>query len=172
MKEPDRHTDAEQRSFEAMVETHKRVITKVCYMYAENPAHFKDLYQETLINLWQARDRFRGESSEATWIYRISINTCISCFRRWHRHSETLSMSNPEMMELADRSVNDHEHAMMLKEMYSLINRLPALDKAIILMWLDEKSYEEISEVTGLKRNAVAARLRRCKLRLQKMSDT
>lgn len=168
----EKRQNIEQQAFEAMVETHKGVITKVCYMYARDPQHFEDLYQETLINLWQARDGFRGDSAVATWIYRVCINTCISCFRRWHRHQSALSISNPEMMELADRATNDHEHAMMLKEMYTLINRLPAIDKAIILMWLDEKSYAEISEVTGLQRGAVAARLHRCKQRLMKMSDT
>lgn len=158
--------------FENLVRDNKAILTKVCYMYARNPDHFKDLYQETLINLWQSLDKFRGESSATTWIYRVCINTCISCFRRYRKHDQNLSISSPEMMHLADIACEDHEHASCLREMYNLINRLPALDKAIILMWLDEKSYQEISEVTGLQRNNVAARLHRCKQKLMKMSDT
>ena len=161
-----------ENEFEKLVSDNKAVLTKVCYMYARDPEHFKDLYQETLINLWQSLDKFRGDSTATTWIYRICINTCISCFRRQRKHDNNLSMNSPEMMELADFACDDHEHASCLREMYNLINRLPALDKAIILMWLDEKSYNEISEVTGLQRNNVAARLHRCKQKLMKMSDT
>lgn len=161
-----------EKYFEDMVNANKGVITKVCYMYARDPEHFKDLYQETLINLWQSVEHFRGESATGTWIYRICINTCISCFRKSRKHDANLSMSNPEMMALADTASDDHEHARCLREMYNLINQLPALDKAIILMWLDEKSYQEISEVTGLQRNNVAARIHRCKQKLMKMSDT
>lgn len=168
-----RATDRQREiDFERLVRDNNAILTKVCYMYARDPEHFKDLYQETLINLWQSFNKFRGESSESTWIYRICINTCISCFRRSHKHDRNLSMSSTEMLQIADQACEDHEHAHCLREMYSLINRLPALDKAIILMWLDEKSYQEISEVTGLQRNNVAARLHRCKQKLMKMSDT
>ena len=161
-----------EKEFESLIENNRAVLTKVCYMYAHDPEHFKDLYQETLINLWQSFTQFRGESAASTWIYRVCINTCISCVRKTRKHDENLSMSNPEMMRLADQACEDHEHARCLSEMYALINQLPALDKAIILMWLDEKSYQEISEVTGLQRNNVAARLHRCKQKLMKMSDS
>lgn len=165
----DRH---KEQQFEQLIAANKGVITKVCYMYATGQSHFKDLYQEVLINLWQSFDSFRGESAVSTWIYRVCINTCISCFRHSRHDRDNLSMSNPEMFALADFATDDQEHAACLKEMYTLINRLPALDKAIILMWLDEKSYVEISEVTGLHRNNVAARIHRCKLKLMKMSDS
>lgn len=149
----------------------KGVIAKVCYMYASDTEHFKDLFQETQINIWQAMDKFRGEATESTWIYRITINTCISSFRRTRRHSSNISLSDNDILAAADIATDDHEHATCLKEMYRLINRLPSLDKAIVLMWLDEKSYQEIAEVTGLTRNNVATRLSRCKQRLMAMSD-
>ena len=104
--------------------------------------------------------------------YRITINTCISCFRHTRRHADTVTLDPQEMLAVADNATDDHEHARCLHEMYELINRLPALDKAIILMWLDEKSYQEIAEVTGLTRNNVATRLNRCKQKLAAMSDT
>ena len=161
-----------EKEFERLMAANKAVIVKVCYMYATDPEHFKDLFQETQINIWQAMDRFRGEAAISTWIYRITINTCISCFRNSRRHSQTMLFDTREMLALADKATDDHEHARCLQEMYELINRLPALDKAIILMWLDEKSYQEIAEVTGLTRNNVATRLNRCKQKLAAMSDT
>lgn len=151
--------------------THKGVVAKVCYMYAGDPEHFNDLFQEAQINIWQALDKFRGDSALSTWLYRITINTCISCYRHTRRHADTVSLDSDSMMRMADMATDDHEHARCLREMYELINRLPALDKAIVLMWLDEKSYVEIAEVTGLTRNNVATRLSRCKQRLAAMSE-
>ena len=160
-----------EQAFKQLMAANKAVIAKVCYMYATDSEHFKDLYQETQINIWQAMDKFRGEAALSTWIYRITINTCISCFRHSRKHAGTLSLSSSDMMAMADIATDDHEHARCLQEMYNLINRLPSLDKAIVLMWLDEKTYQEIAEVTGLTRNNVATRLSRCKQRLAAMSD-
>lgn len=166
-------TQAEkEKDFERLMAANRAVIAKVCYMYATDSEHFKDLFQETQINIWQAMDKFRGDSALSTWIYRITINTCISCFRHTRKHSANVSLSNDDMLAAADLATDDHEHAACLREMYSLINRLPSLDKAIVLMWLDEKPYQEIAEVTGLTRNNVATRLSRCKQRLAAMSDT
>ena len=161
-----------EQAFERIMAANKAVIVKVCYMYATDAEHFKDLFQETQINIWQALDKFRGEAAMSTWIYRITINTCISCFRHTRRHADTVTLDPQEMLAVADNATDDHEHARCLHEMYELINRLPALDKAIILMWLDEKSYQEIAEVTGLTRNNVTTRLNRCKQKLAAMSDT
>lgn len=164
-------TREREKEFEMLVADNKAVITKVCYMYATDSDHFKDLWQETLINLWKSFDSFKGNSSPSTWIYRITINTCITCFRKGKKYLDNVSLDNDSMMQLADRATDDHEHAACLHEMYRLINRLPALDKALVLMWLDEKSYHEIAEVTGLSRGNVAARLSRCKQKLTRMSD-
>lgn len=82
-----------------------------------------------------------------------------------------MSLDPQAMLAVADMATDDHERAQCLREMYSLINRLPAIDKAIVMMWLDEKSYQEIAEVTGLSRNNVATRLSRCKQRLAAMSE-
>lgn len=135
-------------------------------MYATDDDHFKDLYQEVLINLWQGIDRFRGDARLSTWIYRICINTCVTYFRRNHYHDETMSLDN--IVEIPDGDVSRLND---LKEMYRLISRLRKLDKAIILMWLDEKSYDEIAEVTGLTRNNVASRIHRIKAKLVEFSQ-
>lgn len=150
---------------------YKNVVSKVCYMYATDSDHFKDLYQETLVNLWQAMDSFRGDSAVSTWVYRIAINSCVTMFRRNRRFRDNVSLDSQSMLEMADMATDDHEHAECLKEMYRLIGQLPPVDKAIVLMWLDEKSYEEISKVTGLSRGNVATRLHRCKQKLSEMSD-
>lgn len=159
-------TDKEQR-FLAIVEKNRGVITKVCYMYATDDEHFKDLYQETLINLWKGFGSFRGDASISTWIYRTAINTCLTAYRRNRRHQmETPIDSLPDIADSGD------EKLAQLKEMYRLISNLESLDKAIIMLWLDENSYDEIAEITGLARNNVATRLRRIKARLVAASNS
>lgn len=159
-------TDKEQR-FLAIIEKNRGVISKVCYMYATDDDCFKDLYQETLINLWRGIDSFRGDAAVSTWIYRTAINTCLTVYRRTRRHQmETSVDSLPEIADSGD------EKSAQLKEMYRLISQLESLDKAIIMLWLDENSYDEIAEITGLARNNVATRLRRIKARLVAASDS
>ncbi len=146
----------------AVVNDNRQMIYKVCYMYATDNDHFKDLYQEVLASLWQGLDSFRGESKMSTWIYRTAINTCVTFFRKHKSHgADTVTLE-----AVADIPGDDNSRSDMLKEMYRLISGLNKMDKALILMWLDERSYDEIAEVTGLSRNNVATRLRRIKQRL------
>lgn len=158
-------TDKEQR-FTTIIERNRQLIYKVCYMYATDDAHFKDLYQEVLINLWKGLDHFRGESQLSTWIYRTCINTCVSVYRKNHKYDEMLSLEGVSVVDC-----DDGTRLQQLREMYGLINRLDRMEKAIILLWLDEKSYDEISEITGMCRNSVASRLRRIKIKLQQLSE-
>lgn len=157
--------EKEQR-FRLIVDENRQLIYKVCYMYATDDEHFKDLYQEVLIHLWQGLDRFRGDAKVSTWIYRASINTCVSQYRLNRKHDETLSLDG---VMVADN--DDGTRLRQLREMYRLISCLDRMEKAIILLWLDEKSYDEISEITGLCRNSVASRLRRIKMKLQQLSE-
>ena len=160
------HKSEKEQQFIAIIENNRQVIYKVCYMYAADDDHFKDLYQEVLINLWRGIDRFRGDAQLSTWIYRTSINTCVTYYRRNHKHDEALSL---EGVSVVDN--DDGTRLQQIKELYRLISRLDRMEKAIILLWLDEKSYDEISEITGLSRNNVASRLRRIKIKLQHFSE-
>lgn len=152
--------------FTEMLDENRALIMRVCYMYATDKEHLNDLYQETAINLWQGMDTFKGESKRSTWIYRTTLNTCISYFRKNHKHTDTASLEG--LMELPDESP---DRAGQLREMYRLITRLRKLDRAIILLWLDEKSYDEIAEITGLTRNNVASRLHRIKNQLAELAQ-
>ncbi len=156
-----------ERQFTEIVEANRRLIYKVCYMFSTGRDHFDDLYQEVLANIWQGLASFRGDSSPSTWIYRIALNTCVSFYRRNVRQSvDSVSIDNIPDMEAPDNSRSEQ-----LREMYRLIGGLPAMDKAIIMLWLDEKSYDEIAEVTGLTRNTVATRLRRIKQKLAEQNE-
>ncbi|MDE6282895.1 MAG: sigma-70 family RNA polymerase sigma factor [Muribaculaceae bacterium] len=165
MKFNNRHnTDTDlqlRREFEQVIDRYDRVIRKVCYFYATDMATFDDLRQEALVNIWRGFPKFRGEASLSTWIYRVTLNSCVSTFRRSRRQGDTVSIDR-----CASLIAEDDEKAEMLREMYRMINRLGASDKALILLWLDEHSYDEIAAIMGEPRNTIASRLRRAKEKL------
>lgn len=157
--------DKTEQEFVALIKEYERVIYKVCYLYATPNAPLNDLYQEVVLNLWKAFPKFRRECKLSTWIYRISLNTCISFMRKEKNIPEIVSLTPAE----ADHSEEWDETQAMLRQLYRMINRLGQLEKSIILLYLEEKSYEEISEITGLTVTNVATKLNRIKEKLRKM---
>lgn len=154
-----------EQEFVSMIRTYERVIYKVCYVYATPYASLGDLYQEVVINLWKAFPKFRKECKLSTWIYRIALNTCISFMRKEKNLPEIISLT-----QSFDRMEEDDETQAMLKQLYRMIDRLGQLEKSIVLLYLEEKSYEEIAEITGLTVTNVATRLSRIKDKLRKMN--
>lgn len=158
-----------ERQFLNIVAEYHDLLAKVCFMYSDAQSPFDDLYQEVLANLWQGLPMFRGDAKVSTWLYRTAINTCLSWHRRNRRHSGGLRLE-----DLVGEPAAGPDNAAFLeelRELHALISRLEPLEKAIITMWLDEKPYEEMSEVTGLSKNTLAVRLHRIKTKLSKMAQ-
>ncbi|WP_353121618.1 RNA polymerase sigma factor [Dysgonomonas capnocytophagoides] len=152
-----------EKDFMDMVRHNERIIYKVVSFYADIDQSVSDLYQEVVLNLWKAYPSFRGESKVSTWIYRISLNTCITFFRRSKR-----SISYTDLViDISDIPDEDDN----IKELYRLINKLGKIEKALVLLYLDEKPYKEIAEITGLTVTNVATKLNRIKDKLKKMSN-
>lgn len=162
--------DTREQQFKELLAEHSPLISKVCYMYAPDSDTYKDLCQEVMINLWQGFLRFRGECRLSTWIYRVALNSCVSFHRSVKRHSE--GAVSLDISSVAELETTDETHARNLREMYRLISALNPLDKALIMLWLDEKPYDEIAEITGLSRPNVASRLHRIKARLIEMGNS
>lgn len=154
-----------KRAFEETVRRYDGVIRKVCYFYAADLDDFDDLRQEALVNLWRGFPRFRGDASLSTWIYRVTLNSCVSFFRKTRKGGQAVPID-----ECAGLIAEDDEKAAMLREMYRMINRLGSSDKALILLWLDEHSYDEIAAIMGQPRNTIASRLRRAKEKLTSLT--
>lgn len=160
-------TQQQEKEFISLVEAHKRIIYKVCYMYASDRENLNDLYQEVVINLWKAFPRFRGECEASTWVYRIGLNTCISFFRK--------SKSRPEVVPITmdlEAFADEEDQTARLNELYRMINSLNQLERALILLWLEERSYQEIAEIIGISRNNVAVKLNRIREKLKVMSNS
>ena len=154
-----------EQEFLSVIREYERVIYKVCYLYTTPNATLSDLYQEVVLNIWKAFPKFRKECKVSTWIYRIALNTCISFIRKEKNIPEIVTLTQE-----ADRSEEDDETQAMLQQLYRMINRLGQLEKSIILLYLEEKSYEDISEITGLTVTNVATKLNRIKDKLKKMN--
>ena len=158
-----------EQEFLSVIKENERVIYKVCYLYTSRNATLNDLYQDVVLNLWRAYPKFRGECKISTWIYRIALNTCISFIRKEKNVPEIVTLTPYESEWMTEEQ---DSFQLMLKELYYLIGQLGQLDKSIILLYLEEKSYEEISEITGLTVTNVATKLNRIKEKLRKMKKS
>lgn len=154
-----------ERDFASLIKQHSRIINKVSYFYATDRLPFDDLRQEIYVNIWLGLKQFRGDSKISTWIYRVAVNSALMTLRSSKSTIETVSVD----FGLLDLSSEiDDAQKENLQVMHSLINRLEDIEKAIILLWLDEYSYDEIADALGLKRNTVAVKIHRIKDNLSK----
>lgn len=156
---------AKESEFEDLVVRNKSAIYAVCYMFASEREEADDLFQEILIRLWKGLPSFRADSSESTWIYRVSLNTCISYRRKNKRRREAVHV------ELAPGFYEQEERENpQMSQLRARIQALPPLDRAIVLMWLESLPYDEIGAIAGISAKAVGVRLVRIRERLKRMS--
>lgn len=158
------YTSDYNTAYSAMIKRHEKIIFSVCFFYATTATPFEDLRQEVLISLFKAYRHFRHESSESTWVYKVCINTCLFSLRKFSPKVKTVSLDELPVASLQESTDNDFKRR--LEWLHRAISTLGPMDKAIILMWLDELSYEEIAANTGIPRNTVATRLHRIRKRL------
>lgn len=156
-----------EKDFANIVRKHKSTIYTVCYMFSQDNDEVEDLFQETLINLWKGFAQFRGDSSPATWIWKVSLNTCISFDRKKRRRGESVPLSMS--INLFEDDDKDSRQIEMLRKR---INQLGPFDRAIVLLWLENLSYEEIGEIVGITAKNVSVRLVRIREQLKKMSTS
>lgn len=132
-------------------------------MFSHDEEEIKDLFQEVLINLWKGFDSFGGRSNLNTWVYRVSLNTCISYQRKENRRrGQSLDFD-------IDMSTTDDSDTEQIEMLHSRISRLRPFDRAIVLLWLEGISYDEIAGIVGITLKNVGVRLFRIKEELKKM---
>lgn len=155
-----------EQEFADLVKRHKSTIYTVCYMFSTDRDEVNDLFQDVLINLWRGIDGFRGEAKASSWIYRVSLNTCISADRKKKKNTVPLDMN----IDLYDEHDNDTD-TRQVQLLYKRIHRLQPFDRAIVLLWLEGMPYDEIGSITGISAKNVSVRLTRIREALKKMSD-
>lgn len=152
--------------FTKMVREYRKSIYSICYFFSENPTDVEDLFQEVLVNLWKGFPKFRGDSSLKTWIWRISLNTCCSLQRRNSRNVPTIPLAIDK-----DLFSESDQEGRQVKMLYDRINKLEVFDRAIILLWLESMSYDEIAAIVGITTASVTSRLFHIKEQLKSMSN-
>ena len=155
-----------EKTFIELIRQNERLIYKVCSIYVSDEFPLADLYQEVVYNLWKGYTKFRNECSVSTWMYRIALNTCITGMRKELRRPQRVSI-----LSLKEHLIEPESMDGNIKEMYRLIYQLKTLERAIILLYLEEKSYQEIADITGLTLSNVATKLKRIKEKLKQMSE-
>ena len=156
-----------ERKFEEMVREHRGTIYTVCYMFSNDKDEVADLFQEVLINLWNSLPSFEGRSDVRSWIYRVSLNVCISLDRKKRRRKTVPLTMDVNPYEETETSQNSRQMDMLRRR----IARLGQFDRAIILLWLENMSYEEIAAIMGITVKNVSVRLYRIKEELKNMSN-
>jgi RNA polymerase sigma-70 factor (ECF subfamily) len=155
----------EEQQFAKLVREQKGTIYTVCYMFSKDADEVADLFQEVLIHLWQGFAQFEQRSNVRTWVYRVSLNTCIS-FDRKKKNRRTVPLN----MDI--NLFDDHdEDTRQIEMLHRRISKLGPFDRAIILLWLEDMSYEDIGKMVGISAKNVSMRLVRIREQLRNMSN-
>jgi RNA polymerase sigma-70 factor (ECF subfamily) len=138
---------------------HAGIIHKLCFMYTNNNEEYKDLKQEISYQLIKSYQQYKGDSKLSTWVYKVSLFTALSFIKRKPR-------SHRQLEEVADTSFIDYEFNEWNNVMQQ-IKILPEIDKSLIFLFLEDKSYKEISEIMGISESNVGVKLNRIKKKLK-----
>ena len=152
--------------FVTLVQEHQNLIHKICRLYTNSDAEHKDLFQEITIQLWKAYPKFRGDSKFSTWMYRVGINTAISLYRKSKRKILSYSFDDVSY-KIPQTETYDDTQDKQLKSIYAALNHLNDIDKAVILLYLEDKSYKEISDTIGISEVNARVKMNRIKKKLK-----
>ena len=153
--------------FISVIKKNRNLIFKICYSYCHDPEDRKDLEQEILIQLWKSFEKFDGRVKISTWFYRIALNTAISFYRNNNKHRNNMLAIDESIISLSsleyDLELNEN-----INLLYQFINKLNKMDKALILLYLEENKYKDIADILGITETNVATKINRIKMALKK----
>jgi len=149
--------------FEQTIRDNAGVLHKLCRVYTYNADEYEELFQEMLVQIWRSTEKFRGEAKLSTWIYQICINTALGFRSKLVRNKKRFEPLDGKVFV---QPAPDTEKDEQLQKLYNAIRELKPIDRAIVSLYLDEKSYEETAQILGISKTNVATRLMRLKKRL------
>ena len=123
------------------------IIIKICRAYTNTQIDFEDYYQEVCLQIWRSRDNFKNQSEWSTWVYRLSLNVCLTLLKkRKNKDKHFASDTLPEDLSLESQTAEDNQffEEQSLNQLYTAIKKLSEIDRAVILLYLEEKSYQQI----------------------------
>ncbi len=152
-----------ESDFEQTIKENAGVLHKLCRVYTYNADEYEELFQEMLVQIWRSTENFRGEAKISTWIYQICINTALGFRSKLARRKKRFEpLDGKVFIQPAPDTANDER----LQRLYAAIRELKPVDRAIVSLYLDEKSYEETAQILGISKTNVATRLMRLKKQL------
>ena len=154
----------DKTAFVAIIKKNEGIIYKITRVYTNTNEDQKDLYQEVVYQLWKSFDSFKGNSKISTWIYRVALNTAIAHLNKRKKNIKTRSLDF-ELLHLADE--NNEQQEEQFNQLYTTIKQLNVIEKGLILLFLEGKSYDEIAAITGFTSSNVGTRLNRIKKKLK-----
>ncbi|RQO66346.1 sigma-70 family RNA polymerase sigma factor [Pedobacter sp. KBW06] len=152
-----------KNEFIAIIREHESLIYKVAKVYTDDKDDEQDLYQEIVYQLWKSFDSFKNEAKISTWMYRVALNTAITQLKKEKRKGEHIPI-NEQVLNRAE--VPDVSKEERIEHLYAQIRKLNTIEKAIILLYLEGKSYEEIAGLTGFTSSNVGTRLNRIRQKI------
>jgi RNA polymerase sigma factor (sigma-70 family) len=155
-----------EKEFVSLLNQHRGIIFKICKVYCQKEEDHQDLFQEIVLQLWKSFPAFKQEANVSTWMYRIGMNTAISNYRKEKIRQPPVSFSNLPY-PLPDLSETD-EFMIETAPLYRAIDQLSPIEKALVLLYLDDKSYEEMAAILGIGKSNVGVKLNRIKAKLEK----
>ena len=142
------------------------IIIKICRAYTDTQEDFEDYYQEVCLQIWRSKDSFKEQSAWSTWIYRLSLNVCLTFLKKKKNNKQNApSDLLPDEVLVDSRAFADES----LNQLYGAIRQLSEIDRGVILLYLEEKSYQEIADIIGTNTNNIGVRITRIKERLNKI---
>lgn len=158
-----------ESEFIALLDRHQNIIHKICRLYTSNEVEHEDLFQEISIQLWRSYTRFEGKSKFSTWMYRVGLNTAITLYRKEKKRLNTQPL-NDQITLLQQEEYNPSADE-QLQWLYDKINHFTEIDKALVLLYLENKRYDEIAETLGISAGNARVKMNRIKERLKKMLE-
>ena len=154
-----------EKEFIQIITDNQGIIHKVCSIYCDLEEDRRDLFQEIIVQLWKSYSSFRNESKFSTWMYRVALNTAITSFKKDKRQPDKTGISF-ETLQVAEE-IYDNQTEEQIRLLHHAVSRLTGIEKSIILLFLEDKKYEEIAEITGITQNYVRVKMNRIKKKLK-----
>lgn len=159
-----------EKTFIHFLKENQRLVHKICRIYTDNLQDHEDLFQEITIQLWKSFPGFKGEAKFSTWMYRVALNTAITLFKKPKKKDVQHSDIDISTLKIEYETYEDDEYK--LKKMYKAIYELSDIEKALIMMYLEDKPYREIGEILGITEGNARVKMNRAKNNLKLKLNT
>lgn len=160
--------ESKETEFTQLIENNQGIVHKVCRIYTDTPEEHEDLFQEIVLQLWRSFDSFEGKSKFSTWMYRVGLNTAITLIRKKKRNLPTSSIDSQTYFDLKANEVDEAQEE-QLRVLYAAIKKLNDVERALVLLYLEDMSYKEISATMGITEVNARVKMSRIRVKLKEL---